>query len=64
MVKNNHLKQDKVTLASWVDKTLDQSLSKKNILNAFKAIGVWPLNPKAMDDKTRPSSLYITRKYI
>jgi hypothetical protein len=64
MVKNNHLKQDKVTLASWVDKTLDQSLSKKNILSVFKAIGVWPLNPRAMDDNTKPSSLYIARKDI
>jgi hypothetical protein len=37
-------------------------LSKQNILSGFKAIGVWPLNPRTMDDKTRPSSLYTTRE--
>ncbi len=26
------------------------------------AAWVWPLNPKAMDDKTKPSSFYIARK--
>jgi hypothetical protein len=31
-------------------------------LSGFKAIGVWSLNLKAMDDKTRPSSLYTTRE--
>jgi hypothetical protein len=29
MVKNNHYELDKCTLARWVDKSLDQSLSKK-----------------------------------
>jgi hypothetical protein len=29
MVKNNHCELDKCTLARWVDKNLDQSLSKK-----------------------------------
>jgi hypothetical protein len=31
MVRNNHLKLDKVILTGWVDKTLNQSLSKQNI---------------------------------
>jgi len=31
-------------------------------LNGFRAIGVWSLNPRAMDDKTKPSSLYTTRE--
>ncbi len=31
MVKNNHSELDKATLSRWVDKTLDQSLSKRNI---------------------------------
>ncbi len=61
MIRNNHLELDKVTLASWVDKTLNQSLSKQNILNGFRATWVWPLNPKAMDDKTNPNSMYTTR---
>jgi hypothetical protein len=62
MVRNNHLKIDKVTLVSWVDKTLDQSLSKQNILSGFRATRIWPLNPRAMDDKTRFSNLYIIKK--
>ncbi len=51
MVKTNHLEPYKVTIARQVDKTFDKSLSKQNILNRFKAIGVWPLNLRAMDDK-------------
>jgi hypothetical protein len=31
MVKNSHKKQDMATLDNWVDKVLDQSMSKKNI---------------------------------
>jgi hypothetical protein len=40
MVRNNHLELDKVTPTSWVDKTLNQSLSKQNILSGFKATWV------------------------
>jgi hypothetical protein len=40
VVKNNHYEPDKCTLASWVDKSLDQSLSKKIIRNRFKGIGI------------------------
>ncbi len=40
MVRNNHLELDKVTLASWVNKTLNQSLSKQNILSGFRATWV------------------------
>jgi hypothetical protein len=40
MVRNNHLELDKVTLASWVDKTHNQSLSKQNILSGFKVTWV------------------------
>jgi hypothetical protein len=39
MVKNNHCEPDKCTLVSWVDKSLDQSLSKKYIRSGFK--GTW-----------------------
>jgi len=61
MVRNNRLELDKVTLASWVDKTFNQSLSKQNILSGFKATWVWTLNLKAMDDKTNPNSMYTIR---
>jgi len=36
MVKNIHCESNKCTLASWVDKILDQSLSKKYINSGFK----------------------------
>jgi hypothetical protein len=28
-------------------------------MNGFRAIGIWPFNPKAMDHKTRPNHAYI-----
>jgi len=59
MVRNNHYKLSKHALASWVDKALDQTLSKKNTMSRFKVIGIWPFNPKAMDHKTRPCDVYI-----
>jgi hypothetical protein len=54
MVNNNYSKPDKITLVALVD----QMLVKKNIISGLKAIGIWPLNSKAMDEKTTPSSLY------
>jgi hypothetical protein len=36
MVKNNYLEPNKVTLAAWVDKALQQSLKKENIKLRFK----------------------------
>jgi hypothetical protein len=47
------------TLLSWVDKALDQSLSKKNIKLGFKVIEVYPPNPQTMDKRTKSSDLYI-----
>jgi hypothetical protein len=57
MVKN---KLDKCTLVSWVDKSFNQSLSKKKFKNGFKDIGIWPLNLKVMEHKTKPFEIYIT----
>jgi hypothetical protein len=34
-------------------------MSKPNIKNGFKAIGIWPLKLKAMDGKIRPNDVYI-----
>jgi len=47
-----------ITLINWVDKALDQSLSKKNIKLGFKVIGIYFPNPKTMDERTKPSDLY------
>jgi hypothetical protein len=59
MFRNNYKKPDKVTLVGWVDKTLNQSLSKQNIKVGFKTTRIWPLNPMAMGNRSKPSELYI-----
>ncbi len=38
--------------------SLDQTLIKTNIMARFRTIGIWPLNPNAMDEKTSPSNVY------
>jgi hypothetical protein len=60
MFKNNHIKPNKVSLTSWEDKALNQSLSKQNIKVGLKTIGIWPLNLKAMDNRSKPNELYTT----
>jgi hypothetical protein len=52
MVRRNNTKLKKITLTNWVNKALYQALTRKNIMSRFKGIGIWPLNPKAMDAKT------------
>jgi hypothetical protein len=61
MFKNNHRKPYKVTLTVWVDKTLNQSLTKQNIKVRFKTIGIWSLDSKPMDNQNRPNKLYTTK---
>jgi hypothetical protein len=39
MLRNNNREPNKVTLIGWVDKTLNQSLSKQNMKVWFKTIG-------------------------
>ncbi len=58
MVERNYIEPNKITLARWVDKTLDLALTRQNIMSGFKGIGIWPLNPKAMDSKTSLSTMY------
>jgi len=41
-----------------VDQAFEQSLTKKYIKSRFRTIGVWPINLKAMDSKTRPLEVY------
>ncbi len=60
MVRNIYNEPNKVTLVRWVDKALDLALSKKNIKNGFQVTKIWPLNPKAMDGRTKPNELYTT----
>jgi hypothetical protein len=42
-----------------MDRTLNQSLSKQNIKARFKTTGIWPLNPRAMANRSRPNKLSI-----
>jgi hypothetical protein len=51
MVSRNCIEPSKIALTWWVDKALDQALTRKNIISRFKGIRFWPLNPKAMDEK-------------
>jgi hypothetical protein len=50
MLKNNHYK---VISVDYVDKTLDQSLSRKNIKNGFGGARIWSFNAKLMDDNIK-----------
>jgi hypothetical protein len=58
MVKKNYTKLNKVTLASCVNKALDQTLTRKNIMSRFKGTRISPLNPKAMDVKSSLGTIY------
>jgi hypothetical protein len=54
MVKHNHCKLISV---DYVNNTLDQSLSRKNIKNGFGGARIWPFNAQAMDDIIKPSGV-------
>jgi hypothetical protein len=56
-VNNNYKEPIKIVLANWVDKALNESLSKRNMKNGFKVTRIWPFNPKAMDGRTKLSEL-------
>jgi hypothetical protein len=59
MVKRNYTKlSNKITLARWVNKALDLTLTRKNIMLGFKGTRIWPFNPRAMDSKIGFSILY------
>jgi len=49
----------KISLVRWVDHALKQSLTKQNIKSSFNITCIWPLNTKAMDNKTKPLEVYI-----
>jgi hypothetical protein len=58
IVKKSYTKPDKITLARWVDKTLNLTLTRNNIMSRFKSTKIWPFNPRAIDSKTDLSTLY------
>jgi hypothetical protein len=53
MINRNYIETNNV-LVGWVDKALDQTLSRKNIISRFKSTRIWPLDPKPMDERTSP----------
>ncbi len=59
MSKSNYMELNKITLIRWVDQALDKSIMEQNIRFGFRVIGIYPLNPRAMDNKTGPSNIYI-----
>ncbi len=45
----------------WLSgQNLGPILDTKKIRSSFKIIGIWPLNPKTMDNRITPSTIYIT----
>ncbi len=64
MVKNNHCELEKCTLVRWVDKALEHAPTKNNIKNGFKDKGIWPFNPKVMDDNIKPTGFNISNDDI
>ncbi len=58
MVRRNYIEPNKIVLARWVDKALNLALTRQNIMLRFKGTRIWPLNPRAMDSKTSPNTLY------
>ena len=46
---NNDSKVKKETLAHWIDMAFNRTLSNSNIMASFRAIGIWPLNLKTME---------------
>jgi hypothetical protein len=63
MAKNNYVESNKIILVGWMDRVLDQTLNKRTFIWGFRAIGIWHVNFKAMDAKTQPSEIYITKPY-
>jgi hypothetical protein len=58
MVRRNCIELDKISLVVWVDKTLDQTFTRRNIILRFKTTRIWPLNLRVVDHKTSLSTLY------
>jgi hypothetical protein len=59
MINTNYIELDKITLTNWVEKSIDQSLTKKDIILGFKVGGIWQLNLGTMHEKTILSSLHL-----
>ncbi len=61
MVKINCNEPNKITLASYVDKALKQPLTKLRNRFRFRVTRIQPLNPRGINDKIKPSEVYIAK---
>jgi hypothetical protein len=52
---------NKITLVGWVNKALEQSLTKKISNSDLRPHVYGPFNPKAMDNKTQLSQTYTAK---
>jgi hypothetical protein len=58
MVENEYQELNKITLVGWVEKIIDQLLTKDNISSRFNVINIRPLNLKVMDKRTQLLMIY------
>jgi len=56
--KSNYMELDRITIIGWVDQALDKSITEQNIKFGCRVISIYPLNPRAMDNKTKASNIY------
>jgi hypothetical protein len=54
MARSKFNKLHKITLVGWVEKALNQSLTKHNMKARFKGIVIWTFNFKPMENETQP----------
>jgi hypothetical protein len=59
MARNKFSEHEKIMFVGWVDKALDQLLTKQNIKVGFRETRIWPFNLKTMENKTQLSNIYI-----
>jgi hypothetical protein len=57
-LRNKSNDASKEVLASWVSATLEKALIEKNMKSGFCTMGIFLLNPCAMDEKMEPSEFY------
>lgn len=57
-INNKGKGASKEDLADWVSQGLRKALTTEKIQKGFAAIGIWPLNPNAIDKYMAPSSCF------
>lgn len=57
-LSNKGIVPENEDFAYWVSMALKRALSPTNITRGFLATGIFPLNPRALDGKMDPNSIY------